>query len=329
MTRWFCGIALGPILGVSPTLHQQLLQTFLVPNSNSTTENSSSLPSDFNSDSKHAHLSEFASLQWQRELQEIALQAGQWSAAAEQDIHTQDNTKEKEKENVESKEFSALLTSDQHLQQASVDIAGMLIPKRANTSSDPTSLTSHNQPVSPSQLVLVPSTMRNLRRLALALACWSPVLLSGPPGCGKSCLLEEVGLRTGFQRDLVRLQLDDQIDSKTLLGTYTCTDIPGEFKWQPGALTQAVLNGRWVVIEDIDKAPFEVISAIITLLERRQLFLAGRGEVLEAHPSFRIFATRTTGSSFAPGQSTSLVDGLFATVHCEPLSGPEVCILSP
>ena len=37
---------------------------------------------------------------------------------------------------------------------------------------------------------------------------------------------------------MVRLQLDDQMDAKSLLGAYTCTAVPGEFAWQPGPLTQ-------------------------------------------------------------------------------------------
>ncbi len=202
---------------------------------------------------------------------------------------------------------------DPRLADTTVVVAGVNIP-------------SHGRPRDgqASRLVSVSSTLRNMRRLALSLACWSPILLSGPAGSGKSALLEEVAKMSGYQSDIVRLQLDDQIDSKTLLGTYTCTDVPGEFKWQPGALTHAVMKGRWVIIEDIDKAPFEVISAIITLLERRQLFLPGRGECVPAAAGFRIFATRTTGASFAPCQSSSLIDNLFSTVHCDPLSGSEI-----
>lgn len=37
---------------------------------------------------------------------------------------------------------------------------------------------------------------------------------------------------------VVRIHMDDQMDSKTLLGAYTCTDVPGQFRWQPGVLTQ-------------------------------------------------------------------------------------------
>lgn len=32
--------------------------------------------------------------------------------------------------------------------------------------------------------------------------------------------------------------MNDQIDGGTLVGGYVCTDRPGEFRWQPGSLTQ-------------------------------------------------------------------------------------------
>ena len=64
-----------------------------------------------------------------------------------------------------------------------------------------------------------------------------------------------------------------------MLGTYVCTDVPGEFQWQPGALTKAVIEGRWILIEDIDLAPFDVISILIPLLESKTLFIASRDEV--------------------------------------------------
>lgn len=45
-----------------------------------------------------------------------------------------------------------------------------------------------------------------------------------------------------------------------LLGMYRCTDIPGKFVWQPGTLTQAVSKGQWILLEDIDHAPLDVVS---------------------------------------------------------------------
>lgn len=40
----------------------------------------------------------------------------------------------------------------------------------------------------------------------------------------------------------LRIQLGDQTDSKMLLGQYRCTDVPGEFVWQPGVLTQVIYS---------------------------------------------------------------------------------------
>lgn len=49
-----------------------------------------------------------------------------------------------------------------------------------------------------------------------------------------------------------------------LLGMYRCTDVPGEFVWQPGTLTQAATKGHWVLLEDIDYAPLDVVRHLPT-----------------------------------------------------------------
>lgn len=59
------------------------------------------------------------------------------------------------------------------------------------------------------------------------------------PGCGKTALLEELAFLTG-NSDCIIVHIDDQMDSKTLLGTYLATTTPGEFTWQPGLLTQVL-----------------------------------------------------------------------------------------
>lgn len=91
--------------------------------------------------------------------------------------------------------------------------------------------------------------------------------------------------------------MGDQTDAKSLLGTYTCSDVPGEFSWVPGAITQAVQEGRWVVLEDINLAPKEIISTLIPLLETRKLFIPGRDELIPAHRTFQLFATQKSSSS--------------------------------
>lgn len=86
----------------------------------------------------------------------------------------------------------------------------------------------------------VDSTKRNLRKVALGVVSNKAVCLQGTVGSGKTFLVEYMATMTGriLGESFIKVQLSDQTDSKMLLGTYRCTDIPGEFVWQPGVLTQ-------------------------------------------------------------------------------------------
>lgn len=90
------------------------------------------------------------------------------------------------------------------------------------------------------------SMAENLGSCALALCRRCPLLLEGPPGSGKTALVEELARRTDNLDGLIWIHLDDQMDAKSLLGAYTCTAVPGEFAWQPGPLTQVRL---WLSIQ--------------------------------------------------------------------------------
>ncbi|XP_047327425.1 midasin-like [Impatiens glandulifera] len=58
-----------------------------------------------------------------------------------------------------------------------------------------------------------------------------------------------------------------------------------------GSLTQADMNGYWVVFEDIDKAPSDVQSLLLPLLEGACLFSTGHGEAIRVPQGFRLFST--------------------------------------
>ncbi|XP_069167675.1 LOW QUALITY PROTEIN: midasin-like [Procambarus clarkii] len=175
-------------------------------------------------------------------------------------------------------------------------------------------------------LVNLPSTERNLESVALALCQGQPVLVEGVVGSGKTSLVEHLACVTGRTKApyLIKVQLGDQTDSKTLLGTYCCTPTPGEFIWRPGSLTQAVTNGYWLLLEDLDYAPMDVISILVPLLESRTLPLPGHGNI-RAHPDFQLFATRRTlgGTKMVSG-CAGLLDKLWTTVTLETLTCSEL-----
>ncbi|KAJ0981578.1 hypothetical protein J5N97_009833 [Dioscorea zingiberensis] len=140
--------------------------------------------------------------------------------------------------------------------------------------------------------VLTSAIRKSFDMCLMAVSQKWPILLHGPASVGKTSLIRK--LAEFCENQVLFIHVDEQMDSKTLVGSYVCTEIPGEFRWQPGSLTQAILNGCWVAFEDIDKAPNDVKSIILPVLEGSGSFVTGHGESINVPESFRLFATMTT-----------------------------------
>ena len=147
-----------------------------------------------------------------------------------------------------------------------------------------------------SEMVRTPSTEHNMVQLSQAVLTGRPIIVQGSSGAGKSFIIRELAVAMNKAEELVELHVNDQTDAKALIGAYVCSDLPGEFIWQYGMLTQAVLGGRWVVVENIDSVPVEFLASIAPLLSRRRLHLPNRNMEVSAHPSFRLFGTRVLSS---------------------------------
>ncbi|XP_050383797.1 midasin isoform X3 [Argentina anserina] len=166
------------------------------------------------------------------------------------------------------------------------------IKRQRNERSAAFSLTNDMSRANP--FVLTSAVKKSYEMMLLAVSQRWPILLYGPTGSGKSALISKLSHDSGNQ--VLSIHMDDQIDGRTLIGSYVCTEKPGEFRWQPGSLTQAVSMGYWVVFEDIDKAPSDVHSIISPLLDGARFFATGHGEEIKVAESFRLFSTISTSN---------------------------------
>ena len=211
-----------------------------------------------------------------------------------------------------------------------VSVAGVLLPVFRTDNTESTI-----------NLVAVPSMEENLRILALAAASRKCICLQGPVGCGKTAIVEHLAKITGHSSnytavnesaDFLKIQLGDQTDSKMLLGSYRCTDIPGEFVWQAGVLTQAVVSGKWLLLEDIDSAALDVASILSNLMETGTLSVPGYRDTIHVASGFQLFVTQRlipnmNGYHRQTSGATSLLEKYWFVVNMEPLSREELVIV--
>ncbi|KAJ6446539.1 ATPase, AAA-5 [Purpureocillium lavendulum] len=178
----------------------------------------------------------------------------------------------------------------------------------------------------PSSLVMTATTTKNLENLASMLREPDPILLHGFPGVGKTSLVHEIARQLGMYSSMVTLHLNEQTDAKMLVGLYSTDSKPGSFQWRPGVLTTAVREGRWVLVEDLDRAPTEVLSTLLPLIERKELLIASRGERIRAANSFRLFATVRTSRGMNGRENLPSLVGMrfWQSLSTEPLTQPEL-----
>ncbi|QID86702.1 AAA ATPase midasin [Saccharomyces pastorianus] len=180
------------------------------------------------------------------------------------------------------KKHNYFVIESQDLNSKVTSICGVIVPKIH---------TIHDKVSYPLTLVPTEKTVSSLRELAKRIQNSTPIMLVGRAGSGKTFLINELSKYMGCHDSIVKIHLGEQTDAKLLIGTYTSGDKPGTFEWRAGVLATAVKEGRWVLIEDIDKAPTDVLSILLSLLEKRELTIPSRGETVKAANGFQLIST--------------------------------------
>ena len=198
-------------------------------------------------------------------------------------------------------------------------IAGILLPRM----SKPSTLTT--------SFVHTETADRNLAAFARALLRPAPVLLCGAADSGKTTIIREAARELNMLSTMISMNLNDQTDAKGLIGMYTTESKTGSFTWQAGVLTQAMQQGRWLLIEDLDRVPTEVVAVLQPVIEHNELMLPNRQRRLRASDGFRIFATSRITSAAIDQQKalprSFLGSRLWNVLPIQPMPDSETAIL--
>lgn len=153
-----------------------------------------------------------------------------------------------------------------------------------------------------SRYVITPSVKDKITNLARVVSAQRyPVLIQGPTSSGKTSIIEYLAARTGHR--FVRINNHEHTDIQEYLGTYTSDPQTGKLVFREGLLVQALRRGDWIVLDELNLAPTDVLEALNRLLDdNRELVIPETQEVVRPHPHFMLFATQNPPNSFYGGR---------------------------
>lgn len=136
----------------------------------------------------------------------------------------------------------------------------------------------------------VKQTMRDVCRAMVLGAPKFPVLLQGPTAAGKTSIVVHLASQTG--NELIRINNHEHTELTEYLGSYVATP-DGSLVFSEGPLVRAARQGHWILLDELNLAPPDVLEALNRLLDdNREILVPETGEVVKAASGFRLFATQ-------------------------------------
>ena len=83
--------------------------------------------------------------------------------------------------------------------------------------------------------------------------------VQGPTSSGKTSLVAYLAAQTGHR--CIRINNHKGTDLQEYLGSYI-SDEQGRLRFREGALVTALREGHWVVLDELNLAPSEVLEAL-------------------------------------------------------------------
>ena len=169
------------------------------------------------------------------------------------------------------------------------------------------------------------STFRKLvRSLASIIWCTNyAILIEGLTSAGKTSTIEYLAKKT--HNKWIRINNHEHTDIEEYIGSYI-PDVKGKLVFQEGLLIEAVRNGYWVILDELNLAPSEVLEALNRLLDdNNELYIVETDEVIKAHPKFRLFATQNPTEGYGGRKELSeAFKNRFIMLHAEEIPNDDL-----
>lgn len=124
-----------------------------------------------------------------------------------------------------------------------------------------------------------------------------PVLIVGETGTGKTTIVKDIAEKSNQQ--WIRFNLTGETTVDEFLGKYVLED--KQTKWEDGVLLNAMKNGHWLIVDEINVALPEILFVLHSLLDDEKAVMVANhnGEVVKPHKNFRFFGTMNPVDEYA------------------------------
>jgi midasin len=173
--------------------------------------------------------------------------------------------------------------------------------------------------------IMTPSVETKLIDLArIILTRRFPILIEGPTSSGKTSSVEYLAKRTGHR--FIRINNHEHTDIQEYIGSYVSDPLTGKLVFKDGLLVRALRNGDWIVLDELNLAPTDVLEALNRLLDdNRELVIPETQEIVRPHPHFMLFATQNPPGLYAGRKVLSRAfRNRFLEVHFEDVPQAEL-----
>src|SRR5206468_1631140 len=108
-----------------------------------------------------------------------------------------------------------------------------------------------------------------------------PALIIGETGCGKTSIVRELAHK--HDHKFMRFNLTGETSVDEFVGKYTLVN--GETVWQDGILLEAMKQGAFLVVDEINVALPEILFVLHSLLDDDKFVVVANhnGEIVRPH----------------------------------------------